>query len=165
MPRQGRPPFRHPYRLSSDRYEQLLQPVFFTLATERRRPFLTRDGVPETVLHIFAEQAILHSCALIAWCVMPDHVHLLACVVEQGGSVKAYIDSAKALSGHALTGLGLSAPIWQRSYFDRHARAQDDVAEIVRYILQNPVEAGLCDDADDWPFSGFRGWPLPTSDG
>ncbi len=165
MPRHGRAPLRHPHRLSVDRYEQIRQPVFFTLATHRRRPFLTRDGVPETVLGIFDDSAIVHRCALIAYCLMPDHVHLLTCVVEEGGSVKACIDSAKALSGHALTRLGLSAPIWQRSYFDRHVRGHEDVAEVVSYILRNPVEAGLCKSADDWPFSGFRGWPPRTAKG
>jgi len=159
MARQGRPPYRHPHRLSTDRYQKLFQPVFFTLATDRRLPVLTSSGVPQIVLRILDECAEKHSCALIAFCVMPDHVHLLTCVVREGGDAKRHVDEAKSQSGHELTAAGLSAPIWQRSYFDRHLRARDDLGEAVEYILLNPVEAGLCASVEDWPYSGYRGRP------
>jgi len=44
--------------------------------------------------------------------------------------------------------------LWQQSYFDRILRREDDLGDVARYILQNPVAGGLCDDPASYPLSG-----------
>jgi hypothetical protein len=41
--------------------------------------------------------------------------------------------------------------VWQPGYFDRALRAEEDVREVARYIVANPLRAGLCRQIGDYP--------------
>lgn len=94
---------------------------------------------------------------LIAWCIMPNHVHvLIAPLAELGRIVKSW----KSYSGRWAMGrnaeLGLGVPgkaFWMREYWDRYIRDQKHFDAVVEYIHQNPVKAGLCATPDAWPWS------------
>lgn len=91
--------------------------------------------------------------ALAAWCIMPNHVHVL---VEQwaGHDLASIIQTWKSVSAHAINKRERRRGVlWQREYFDRFMRnaAQFDVA--VNYVENNPVAAGLVERAEDWRFS------------
>ena len=47
----------------------------------------------------------------------------------------------------------VGGPLWQRSYWDRHARESDDAVAMMLYTLENPVRRGLCKEWTDWPWS------------
>jgi type I restriction enzyme R subunit len=47
---------------------------------------------------------------------------------------------------------------WFREYFDRYIRNEPHFANAVRYIHENPVQAGLVDRAEDWEFSSAKLW-------
>ncbi len=158
MPDVPRGPHR-PHRFDEHKYEEPGQAVFFSAATFRRRPILLRPGVPELLGEAMTEAAVAHACALIAWCIMPDHLHYLACVVEDGGSVRRMADWLKRVSGFRISRLGFSAAVWQRSFWDRHRREHQSPADAVAYIMNNPVVEGLCERAEDWPYSAFLGYP------
>lgn len=154
-----RPSRRHPHRFQDCDYERLWQPVYFTAATEKRRPVLARHGRPAIVMAAIREAEESYSCATIAYCVMPDHLHLLACVSADGGNVRKFFEHLELLSGHRLAQTGVPAPVWQRSYFDRHLRKKDSIEKVVAYILDNPVVAGLCDSRDEWSWMASLGFP------
>ena len=88
-----------------------------------------------------------------AYCFMPDHLHL---VVEGGrddSDLKAFVKLAKQLSGFHYkqkTGNGL----WQRYSFEHVLRDSEDLALKVRYVLDNPVRAGLVAAPADYPYLG-----------
>jgi len=50
--------------------------------------------------------------------------------------------------------------IWQEGYYDRVLREEDDTLEIARYIAANPVRAGLCQDAREYPYLGSSCYSL-----
>ena len=152
-------PRRHPHRLRRDAYQQVNQPVFFSLCTARRRPFLTEPRNAQAVVRALDVDAPLHRSFVIAYCVMPDHFHFVACVAAQGGDVMSFAEAVKKTTARDLHGLGVALPVWQRSLWDRHARKAEDLGEQIDYILLNPVRRGLCSDPDEWPYSEFRGVP------
>lgn len=87
---------------------------------------------------------------LIAWCVMPNHVHVVIRPI-QGNKLSAILHSWKSFSAHRANAvLGLSSRFWQREYFDHLVRSEASLARIVRYVVQNPAKAGL----RDWPWVG-----------
>jgi type I restriction enzyme R subunit/putative DNA methylase len=95
---------------------------------------------------------------LIAWCIMPNHVHVLmetfapiARIVQGWKSVTA----RWALAQNEELGLGIpdSKHLWMRDYWDRYIRNDGHFESVVLYIHQNPVNAGLCERAEDWPWS------------
>jgi len=90
---------------------------------------------------------------LHAWCVMPNHVHV---VFDQwsGHSISTVLWSWKSWTAkQANTLLDRSGPFWQREYHDRFIRDAAHLANAIRYVEQNPVQAGLATRPADWPWS------------
>ena len=44
--------------------------------------------------------------------------------------------------------------LWQKGYYERVLRDEDASAEIIRYILANPVRSGLVAEPAEYPFWG-----------
>ena len=96
---------------------------------------------------------------LLAWCVMPNHVHVifkLATDSSLGGILRSW-KGASAVEINRLLDRG--GPLWQREYHDRFIRDLDHLHDCRAYIRNNPVKAGLCAHPQDWPFSSAGcGW-------
>jgi REP element-mobilizing transposase RayT len=89
---------------------------------------------------------------LLAWVVMPNHVHALIEVWREplGKVVKSW-KSYTAKQANRI--LGRERSFWQDDYFDRCIRDEDHYRRTVRYIENNPVKAGLARSAAEWPWS------------
>ena len=109
------------------------------------------------------------SYRLLAWCIMPNHVHVLIAPAETLGKI---VQSWKSFTGRwalehkAELGLGvpgreepgLGGPggkraFWMREYWDRYIRDGDHLRQARDYIHRNPVKAGLCAAPEDWRWS------------
>ncbi|WP_209019416.1 transposase [Chlorobaculum sp. 24CR] len=97
---------------------------------------------------------------LFAWCIMPNHVHLLleplislATIVQRLKSWTARVCNAKAAE------FGLAVPdhgFWMREYWDRFIRNEEHFYQAIWYIHENPVNAGLCTVPEEWRWSSAR---------
>lgn len=152
------PDRRKPHRLPRCEYQKILQPVFFAACTHNRRPVLLSRGLPGVLGDLLNGNSRRHGCEIIAATLMPDHIHVLACVAREGGDVLSFFESFKKGSANAAGERDLHY-VWQRNFWDRHTRNDHDLRKCVTYILWNPVEEGLCRQPSDWPFTSFRGWP------
>ena len=95
---------------------------------------------------------------LIAWVVMPNHVHLLARFGEGQSHSKAN-HSLKSFTAHELKKIHPEMPtIWQSETFDRYIRSEDHYLSRVQYIHDNPVVAKLCENREDFPWSSASKW-------
>jgi len=96
---------------------------------------------------------------LIAWCVMPNHVHVLA-ELKTGTRLDAVVHSWKSYTAkQANRLLERNGSFWAPEYFDRFMRDEEHVARTAVYIEANPVKAGLCANICDWPYSSaWQGW-------
>lgn len=104
--------------------------------------------VQNALLHFDADRDCLH-----AWCVMPNHVHVLATPLE-GASLSSLVHSWKSFTAHAINAaLGRQGTLWFEEYFDRAIRDDEHFWTAKAYIEENPVKAGLCVSPEDWPFS------------
>ena len=93
---------------------------------------------------------------LLAWVVMPNHIHLLGTRYE-GYTLAGIMQSFKSLTSHKVNKmLERSGQFWMTDYFDRYIRNANHFARTVRYIENNPVKARLCARPEDWPFSSAR---------
>ena len=97
-----------------------------------------------------------------AYCMMPDHVHLLMVGMSASSDQKACVRHFRLHTGRLLRSHRVA---WQKQAFDHvlreNERDQNAFAEIAGYILQNPVRAGLVEHHQAWPFSGglIPGYP------
>lgn len=94
--------------------------------------------------------------ALAAWCVMPTHVHVLAEQID-GRPLGSVLQRWKSFTAHAINkSAGRTDALWQREYFDRFMRSEQQFVWTVAYIENNPVAAGLTQRPEGWRFSSAR---------
>ena len=105
-----------------------------------------RDVVVRTCVTGHRQNYWLH--ALV---VMPDHVHLILTLYEQVGLSSA-IQQIKSVSAHRI-----GRRVWQREYFDRVLRSEEDLRRKGEYLCANPVRAGLVDRLEDYRWI-WRSW-------
>jgi REP element-mobilizing transposase RayT len=103
------------------------------------------------------ENALLHfdgqRYRLLAWCVMPNHVHALV-ETKDGFPLSEIIHSWKSFTANEANKiLGRTGDFWQREYHDRFIRDDDHYRNMVVYIENNPVKAGLAKTAEVWRYS------------
>jgi putative transposase len=112
-----------------------------------RRPEIA-SLVQDALLHFDGERY-----RLIAWCLMPNHVHVVAEIVD-GRSLTVIVRSWKSFTARkANSQIGRSGAFWHPDYFDRYMRNEEHLAQTVEYVELNPVKAGLVRSADDWLWS------------
>jgi REP element-mobilizing transposase RayT len=92
---------------------------------------------------------------LLAWVVMPNHVHTLLKVGDTPLSkIIQNWKSVVAVAANRL--LGRTGDFWQADYWDTYMRDAEQTRKAVRYIENNPVKAKLCRAPEEWPFSSAR---------
>jgi REP element-mobilizing transposase RayT len=113
-----------------------------------KRPKIA-EGVAACILRGASE---LNQYAVLAYVVMPNHVHLLIEPRVPLERITRGIKGVSAQEGNRLLGrTGLA--FWQGESFDHWVRTPAEGAKICRYIEENPVKAGLAGSAEAWPWS------------
>jgi putative transposase len=93
---------------------------------------------------------------LHAWTVMPNHVHVLFTVLPEVPLGDVVSSWKRFTARQANLQLGRSGPFWQTEYWDRFIRDARHFAAVEDYIDQNPVKAGLVEEARRWPYGSAR---------
>ncbi len=150
---------RHPHRLNAAHYTIPVQPVGFVLCSKSQRPILTMRSAPSLLAEAIERNAANNGVDVMAWCVMPDHLHIVAQVGRDGGDLLRFLNGLKTRTGRTLRQAGLPGPIWLRSFWDRHLRPEEPLADLVSYVVHNPVNAGLCASWSEWPYTRVPGDP------
>ena len=87
----------------------------------------------------------------LAWVVMPDHLHWLI-QLNDHWSLSRVVKTIKARSARTINcHLGKRGSLWQRAYFDRAVRKDEGIRQVARYIVANPLRAGLVRKIGDYP--------------
>ena len=80
---------------------------------------------------------------LFAWCVMPNHVHVVF-QPSQGSGLAEILHSWKSFTAReAQRKFGIRGAFWQREYYDHLIRDEEQFFRAVKYVAENPVRAGL----------------------
>jgi REP element-mobilizing transposase RayT len=89
---------------------------------------------------------------VLAFAILPDHVHLLL-VPKEGFSIS---DAMKSIKNHVATIVnprsGSRGPLWQKSFYDRAIRNEAHLRTTIDYIHCNPVFASLVQEPGEYPF-------------
>ena len=100
----------------------------------------------------FQESASAESAQLLAWVLMPDHAHWL---IRLGGAgdLPACVNRFKGRARRSMrTILSGETTVWQRGYYDHALRSDESVEAVARYIVANPIRAGLVTSVRDYSF-------------
>ncbi|AHZ70434.1 hypothetical protein OU5_3355 [Pseudomonas mandelii JR-1] len=86
----------------------------------------------------------------LAWVVMPDHFHWL--IELQNIQLPSLMARTKSRIAVTLNrSAGRQGPVWQHGYHDRAIRKEEDLQAVARYIVANPLRAGLVERVGDYP--------------
>jgi len=142
---------------------------FFTLVTyKRQKIFLSHD-----VSFIFYESLEhiqrLHPFTNVAYCIMPDHIHLIWRLPEDDANYSMRISQIKRRFARAFVkkyGIPVvrnmqhekrrELTIWQRRFWEHLIRDEADLNQHIDYIHYNPVKHGMVDRVCDWVDSSFH---------
>jgi len=128
-----------------------------TIVTEGREPVFQQQRFADRGMWALKRAAERNDIAVLAYCFMPDHLHLLVHLKTPGSSVIEFARYFKQLSGYHYkheTGNQL----WQKSYYDHAVRLEEDVRRVAQYIFENPVRAGLAASVNEYPHTGSLEW-------
>ena len=126
---------------------------FLTFCTCNRARLFTDGTVVALVLSQIQRAGSLEGFALLAYCFMPDHAHLLVEGRATASDARRLIRLAKQFSGYEYSRRH-RRHLWQRYGYERVLRSEESTLAVARYIMENPVRAKLVDQAEDYPFLG-----------
>jgi REP element-mobilizing transposase RayT len=92
-----------------------------------------------------------HDATLLAWVLMPDHAHLLV-VLGHGGRLPTLMKRIKNVTALEIGRVTGRSTAWQHGYHDHALREDESLRAAARYVVANPVRAGLVASVADYPF-------------
>jgi len=142
--------FAKQHRLRVGRFNEVNRPYLLTVACHDRRHVF--DSLPAGRCFARAIGAMDDDAKTWCWVAMPDHVHWLM-APEGSLDLSRCVQKAKAMTTRGLRDAGLcTGPVWQRGFHDRAVRRDEDLRTMARYVIANPVRAGLVDSVREWPY-------------
>lgn len=137
--------------LIKGRFSQAHQIYHVTLCTDNRIAWFGDINCGRIVVRQMRRLHEERKLDSIAWVVMPDHLHWLF----QLGETRSLSYVIKDLKGRAAIELNAhlkhKGAIWQRGFYDHGLRKEEDIKKIARYIVANPLRAGLVEQIADYP--------------
>jgi len=140
-------------RLPPPIYTEPGRPFSITIGTAPRAPVFADIPFGRACVDLLRSVRDEQGLLVYAYCLMPDHVHLLAAMTSRE-SITGAIRSWKSLCYSERYRRGHSARFWQRSFYDHAVRDQEDLLDVAMYVLGNPVRAGLVEDFHDYLLCG-----------
>jgi len=137
--------------LRKGRYSQPSGLYFVTFTTADRIPWFQVFEFAAIMCRCLQDTECLLDAVSLCWVVMPDHVHLLLEVRE--ADLGRVIRQLKARSALRLNfEIGRKGRFWTPSFHDHALRRDENVKGVARYIVANPLRAGLATRVGDYPF-------------
>lgn len=132
------------------RYSECGRIYMLTSITKGRQTFFSDWRVGILLAKQFEQANRDDVVASLAWVVMPDHFHWL--IELKQSSLSEVIARTKSKSNYLVNkALKRNGSIWQRGFHDRAIRREEDLKSMARYIILNPVRAGLVKRVGDYP--------------
>ena len=136
--------------LTKGRVSETGRAYSLTMVTEGRVPYFNDFYLARYLIN---EMRSLHDneqMESLAWVLMPDHLHWLLILESDDLSelMKQFKGSSSQLMNKKLQRQGT---FWQRGFYDHAIRKEEDLRAAARYIVGNPLRAGLVESIGDYP--------------
>ncbi|MEZ5469581.1 MAG: transposase [Lysobacterales bacterium] len=128
------------------------QVYLLTFCTMDRYPWFCTPTFASGFSRILSLDATWPSARALAWVLMPDHWHGLV-EIDGREPLGRVVARVKGLATHVFPS-SQRHRIWQRTFHDHALRSDESTLAVGRYILANPVRAGLAARIDQWPWRG-----------
>ncbi|MNN57477.1 Transposase IS200 like protein [compost metagenome] len=144
------PSIKNAFRLSIGRHSEPGCIYLLTVVVDRRKPVFRDWRVGRLVVDQFKAAHEQQQVSSLAWVVMPDHFHWL--LQSHDASLAELMCRVKSRSSLAVNAkLARNGRLWQKGYHDRAVSREEDLKAMARYVIANPVRAGLVQRVGDYP--------------
>jgi putative transposase len=139
-------------RLDAARYKGARW-YFVTFCCAGRGPVFGDAERAPWMVEVLRQEATSHGFAVYAYCVMPDHVHVLVMGMGEASDLLMFLKILKQKTAYQFQ-KKFQRGLWQKRFYDHVLRENDSVERVAAYIWMNPVRAGFCKDGREYPYSG-----------
>ncbi|QXP83607.1 transposase [Methylococcus sp. Mc7] len=141
----------HSRDLRRGRFSESGRPYLVTTVTHQRTPRFLAFGACRCVVQELRNADARGDSRTLAWVLMPDHLHWL--FELQAVSLSTVVGRFKQASARNVKGLleCKGQRLWQPGFHDRAVRKEEDIRAIARYVVANPLRAGLVKRLGDYP--------------
>ncbi len=147
----------HSKDLRKGRYSQHNQTYLVTTVTEQRQIVFADFCLGRIVVQAMRHQHQQGNVQSLAFVLMPDHLHWLF-TLQNASTLAEVMKHVKGTSSYLIQknrrqcgAIHLHQPLWQDGYHDRALRKEEDLQQIARYIVANPLRAKLVNKIGDYP--------------
>lgn len=116
-------------------------------------PILTKPGCADVVVDALLWARNSGWWRVLGFVVMPDHYHAALAL----GNTKSLSDAMWSIGKYTAARinrlLGRTGGLWEEGFYDHLIRDRDDFDEVLKYVHENPVAAGLVESVELWPYS------------
>ena len=139
-------------------------PHHVTQRGNRRQEVFFSDGDYAAYKTLIAQACAANAVRCLAWCLMPNHVHLILTPETGDGLRAALSDAHRRYSRSVNFAHGWTGYLWQ-GRFASYPMDEAHLMAAIRYVELNPVRAKLAARAEDWPWSSARAHVTGKADG
>jgi putative transposase len=123
-----------------------------TTTTFKRQKLFEDFPVGCAAARCFEDADVLGDAKMLAWVLMPDHAHWLLQLGERD-DLSVVVNRLKSASArYTNRARSASGVVWAKSFHDHALRSEDDLQDVARYVVANPLRAGLVERLGDYPF-------------
>jgi REP element-mobilizing transposase RayT len=138
------------HRLREGRFSESGRIYLLTSVTLNRQPVFADWQLGRLLVNSLRLAEEENAAKFLAWVVMPDHFHWL--IELRADTLPVLMCRAKSRSVRAINAVtGSRSRLWQKGYHDRAIRKEEDLQAVARYIVANPIRAGLVKRCHDYP--------------
>lgn len=138
--------------LAKGRFSSENQIYFVTTVINNRRKLFVELNVCRKVVEEMKQLDAEGDIETLSWVIMPDHIHWLF-QLKSDANLAAVVKKFKGRSARSLNSLlGNKGTFWQHAYYDHALRTDEDIKKVARYIVANPLRAGLVEKIEDYPY-------------
>ena len=127
------------------------QVYLVTFVTRDRRPLFRDPAMAHETARAITDRRLWYRSRLLAWVLMPDYWHGL---IELGAleTLSVCVQRLKANTSRAFRAEWRHGGVWAAGFHDRAMRSCDDLKVAARYVVANPLRAGLVDAVGKYPY-------------
>ena len=128
---------------------------FITICTYNKKAYFKKTDIAEYIAkEIDYRSRVADEVTMFAYCIMPDHVHLLLKLNEgYGKSLPNWVAAFKKYNSRILTMMLDIKPLWQANYYEHIVRRNESLKNIAEYIANNPVRKNFVTQWQNYQFS------------
>ena len=134
----------HAQDLRKGRYSEPNRLYLVTAVTLNRNPVFRDLRAARVLINTMRSEFLRNQVNTYAYVVMPDHFHWLLQLNEE--DLSQVVGRVKRLTAQQI-----GRAIWQDGFHDRAVRQEDDLKSMARYVIANPLRAGLAESIGDYP--------------